>query len=171
MLAQMKSKARRSERLKRAIEENIAHEAGFQAESHVTLAAQMMRSLGRDVIDALTPGPFIEAAHYWISDEFKAFGEAEVAGWLLGAESLVPVLFAQMVPSFDSLGCDTRYFHEHIEVDSDEHATWMAESVEEVVDLYGPAALAQVTMGLNESWAETRAVPDALWARHLARAA
>ncbi|HVJ91973.1 MAG TPA: hypothetical protein VM580_19365 [Labilithrix sp.] len=47
----------------------------------------------------------------------------------------------------------------------------MAESVEEVVDLYGPAALAQVTMGLNESWAETRAVPDALWARHLARAA
>lgn len=171
MLAQMKSKAARSDRLRRAIEENIAHEAGLEATSHVTLAAEMMRSLGRDARDALTHEPFMEAARYWISDEFDELGEPEIAGWLLGAESLVPVLFAQMAPSFDALGCDTRYFHEHIEVDSDEHATWMAESVEEVVDLYGPIALVRMAIGLNEAWAETRAIPDLLWARQLTRAA
>lgn len=106
-----------------------------------------------------------------MSEEFESFGEPEVAGWLLGAESLVPILFAQMVPSFDALGFDTRYFHEDIDVDSDEHATWMAESVEEVVDLYGPVALVRVAIGLNEAWAETRAIPDLLWARHVMKAA
>ena len=46
MLAQMKSRAVRSRRLRDAIEDNIRHEAGIGAVSHVTLAAQLMRSLG-----------------------------------------------------------------------------------------------------------------------------
>src|SRR5688500_9395173 len=37
MLAQMKSMARRSRRLRTAIEDNIAHEAGLHATSHVAL--------------------------------------------------------------------------------------------------------------------------------------
>src|SRR5262249_55234599 len=46
MLAQMKSRALRSRRLRAAIEDNIGHEAGIGGTSHVTLAARLMRSLG-----------------------------------------------------------------------------------------------------------------------------
>ncbi|MFO0740125.1 MAG: hypothetical protein U0270_29770 [Labilithrix sp.] len=37
--------------------------------------------------------------------------------------------------------------------------------------LYGPIALVRMAIGLNEAWAETRAIPDLLWARQLTRAA
>ena len=52
MLAQMKAKAIRSRRLRRAIEDNIAHEAGLGGISHVTLAVELMRSLGIRTLDA-----------------------------------------------------------------------------------------------------------------------
>lgn len=164
MLAQMGAKAVRSKRLRRAIEENIAHEAGIGGLSHVTMAAQMMRSLSSLEPRAFPRESFVDAAHYWLSDEFASFGEPEIAGWLLGAESLVPVLFGEMVAAFDALGCDTRYFHEHIAVDAEEHAAWITEAVEEVADLYGPLAVVRIGIGLNEAWAETREVPDQLWA-------
>src|SRR5437868_696650 len=51
MLAQMKSMAHRSRRLRQAIEENIAHEAGLAGTSHVSLAVEMMRSLGIRVLE------------------------------------------------------------------------------------------------------------------------
>ena len=99
MLAQMKSKATRSRRLHRAIEANIAHEAGLGGTSHVTLAAQLVRSLG---IRDLTPFPtrvFAHSATLWLTDGFAAdFTEPEVAGWLLAAETLVPDMFAAVEP-------------------------------------------------------------------------
>ena len=70
--------------------------------------------------------------------------------------------------SFVALGADTRYFGEHVEVDTDEHAAWMAESVEDVLDIYGPAASEAITAGMIDAWQETREVPDALWRKQCA---
>src|SRR5664279_1068239 len=116
MLAQMKSKATRSRRLHRAIEANIAHEAGLGGTSHVTLAA----------------------------------------------ETLVPDMFAAVEPAFARLGADTRYFREHVAVDTDEHSAWMAEAVVEIVELYGADCIPAITAGLRDAFAETLEVPNAL---------
>lgn len=67
----------------------------------------------------------------------------------------------------DRIG-DTRYFSEHIAVDVDEHASWMAEAVAGVVALYGPESVPIVTAGMADAWEETREVPDRLWERQCA---
>ncbi len=168
MLAQMKAMARKSARLRQAIEDNIAHEAGLGCTSHVQLAVALMRSLGITSLDAFPTHTFARSATLWLSDEFVDQTEPEVAGWLLVAETLVPVMFAAVRGSYIGLGGDTRYFDEHVEVDTDEHAAWMAESVEDVLELYGPAAAEQITAGMVDAWQETREVPDALWRKQCA---
>jgi pyrroloquinoline quinone (PQQ) biosynthesis protein C len=163
MLAQMKEMARRSSRLRRAIEDNIAHEAGLGGISHVTLAAQMMRSLGVGSLDEFPTKTFERSATLWLTDAFAYQSEPEVAGWLLVAETLVPIMFAALAPSFAGLGANTEYFTQHVAVDTDEHATWMAEAVAEIGDLYGPECESDVRAGMTDAWQETREVPDALW--------
>jgi hypothetical protein len=167
MLAQMKAKATRSRRLQAAIRDNIAHEAGLDGISHVTLAVNLMRSLGITNLADFPTTPFSDMASEWLSDDFAGMTEPAIAGWLLTAETLVPLMFAAVKPSFDPLG-DTRYFAEHIAVDADEHATWMAESVHDVIEIYGTAAIAGITHGMIEAWQETICVPDALWKQETA---
>jgi pyrroloquinoline quinone (PQQ) biosynthesis protein C len=163
MLAQMKSKATRSPRLRRAIEDNIAHEAGLAGSSHVTLAVALMRSLGLTSLASFPAGTFQRSAALWLSDEFESFTEPEIAGWLLTAETLVPRMFAAFQPAFARLGCDDRYFTEHVAVDTDEHATWMAEAVEDVIDVYGPGCIPAIRAGMTDAFAETLEVPNELW--------
>jgi pyrroloquinoline quinone (PQQ) biosynthesis protein C len=164
MLAQMKEMAVRSKRLRTAIEDNIAHEAGLGGTSHVMLAVDMMRSLGVRALDAFPTSTFTKSATLWLTDEFARQPEPEVAGWLLVAESLVPQMFAEVAPCYARLaGCDTRYFTQHVAVDNDEHAQWMTESVAEIMQIYGPAALDTVIAGMRDAWEETREVPDHLW--------
>ena len=165
MLAQMKSKATRSPRLRRAIADNIAHEAGLgeTARSHVTLAVEMMRSLGVRSLEPFPTATLSESATLWLSDDFADFGEPEIAGFLLGAETLVPEMFAAFVPAFRALGGDTAYLREHVAVDTDEHAAWMSEAVAEVARLYGEDAVERILAGLHDACAETREVPDRLW--------
>jgi len=167
MLAQMRSKATRSRRLRDAISDNIAHEAGLQGTSHVTLAVQMLRSLGIKQLPESSLATLSKVSSEWLSDEFASATEAELAGWLLVAESLVPLLFAAVGPCFDQLG-DTTYFSEHVHIDSDEHAAWMAEAVADVVAQYGPSCVPEVTSGMAEGWQETIEVPDELWGRQCA---
>jgi len=167
MLAQMKSKATRSRRLQAAIRDNIAHEAGLDGASHVTLAVALMRSLGIRQLDDFPTETFGDSASMWLSDSFAEFPEPAIAGWLLTAETLVPLLFAAVKPCFDRIG-DTRYFSEHIAVDADEHARWMAEAVVDVVALYGPGSVELVVAGMADAWQETREIPDRLWERQCA---
>jgi hypothetical protein len=160
----MKVNATRSPRLRAAIEDNIAHEAGIGGTSHVTLAVWLLRSLGITSLDAFDTATFGATASMWLGDGFAAMAEPAIAGWLLTAETLVPQMFAAMKPSFDRVAnANTRYFSEHIAVDADEHATWMAEAVDEVVAMYGPECVPIVLAGMADAWAETREVPDALW--------
>jgi hypothetical protein len=164
MLALMKSKAVRSPRLRRAIEENMCCEAGLGTTAHVQLAGNLLRSLGIFSVEAFPTGIYAESASLWLSSDFAEFTEPETAGWLLVAETLVPIMFAKMKVCFDRLdGCDTTYFAEHITVDTDEHSAWMAEAVEEVVDLYGPAGVADIMAGMEDARRETLEVPDQLY--------
>ena len=208
MLAQMKEMAVRSKRLRTAIEDNIAHEAGIGGTSHVTLAVQsalargrgsmlgldanemrrraddaldrvgladrrdatlavqMMRSLGVRDLEAFSTSTFTKSATLWLTDEFVRQPEPEVAGWLLVAESLVPLMFAEVAPCFAAIGGDTRYFTQHVAVDSDEHAKWMTEAVADVLQIYGAeTAREQVLAGMRDAWQETIEVPDHLWRR------
>jgi pyrroloquinoline quinone (PQQ) biosynthesis protein C len=163
MLALMKSKAVRSARLRRAIEANIACEAGLSGVSHVQLAVDLMRSLGSAGVDEFPTSTFAESAGLWLSPGWSGLSEAEVAGWLLVAETLVPIMFAEMKGCFERLdACAVAYFAEHVSVDTDEHAAWMAEAVEEVVALYGAAAVPEVTTGMEDAWRESLQVPDLL---------
>jgi pyrroloquinoline quinone (PQQ) biosynthesis protein C len=163
MLAQMKSAARRSRRLRQAIEDNIAHEAGLAATSHVALAVDMMRSLGMRSLEGMPIETFARSATLWLSDAFADQTEPEVAGFLLTAETLVPLMFAALEPSFTAIGCDTSYFREHISVDSEEHSTWMADAVSDIVTIYGESCVEQIVDGMVDAWQETREVPDTLW--------
>jgi len=162
MLAQMRAKATRSQRLQAAIRDNIAHEAGMDGTSHVTLAVMLMRSLGLTDLSQFPVHTIAATASMWLSDGFAAFAEPEIAGWLLTAETLVPLMFAAMKPSFDPLG-DTRYFVEHIAVDADEHSAWMADAVADVIAIYGDDCIPLVRAGMADAWQETREVPDHLW--------
>ncbi len=169
MLAQMKAKAVRSPRLARAIRDNIGHEAGLDGVSHVTLAASFMRSLGVKDGAGFPAATLGHTVGEWLTDEFAEVTEAGIAGWLLTSETLVPRLFAAIAPSFaQRAGCDTRYFTEHIAVDGDEHSTWMAEAVVEVIAIYGPDAAADVAGGMEAAWDEAIEVPDTLWRRQCA---
>ena len=155
MLAQMHDAAR-SPRLRRAIADNIAHEAGLHATSHVTLALTLARSLGITRLDPFPTSVLAEQLQTYLTEELD---EPEVAGWLLVAESLVPILFEAVIPSFVRLGADTTYLHTHVEVDADEHASWMAEAAVELAD----GNLASILRGMREAWDETISVPDRLW--------
>ncbi|MBV8758892.1 MAG: iron-containing redox enzyme family protein [Deltaproteobacteria bacterium] len=163
MLAQMRSKAQRSRRLRKAIGDNIGHEAGLVGESHVTLAVALMRSLGVHELAALPVHVLAQSAELWLGDEFAAMSEAAVAGFLLGAETLVPVMFASVLPSYAKAGADTRYFVEHVGIDTDEHSAWMEESVADVLRTYGPDAAAEIRAGLDDAWSETIDVPETMW--------
>jgi pyrroloquinoline quinone (PQQ) biosynthesis protein C len=166
MLALMKEMATRSKRLRAAIEDNIAHEAGLGGTSHVQLAVTMMRSLGVRTLDAFPASTFAKSATLWLSDTFSGQPEPEVAGWLLVAETLVPLMFAEVAPCYARIdGCDTRYFTEHVAIDSDDHARWMRESVADVLQIYGPESLETIVAGMTDAWLETREVPDELWRR------
>lgn len=162
MLAQMKGKALKSRRLRQAIEDNIAHEAGIGGISHVTLAAQLMRSLGVRTLAGFPTEALGKTASLWLSDEFTQMSEPALAGWLLTAETLVPEMFAVMRPQYADIA-DTTYFTQHIAVDSDEHAQWMAEAVSEVVAIYGAECVPLVLEGMADAWAETLEDPNELW--------
>ena len=170
MLAQMGARATRSSRLRRAINDNIGCEAGFESTSHVTLAVDLVRSLGVTDLDEETRRVLVareakETAGFWLSDSFATFGEPEIAGYLLTAETLVPILFAAFLPSFEALGGDVRYLVEHVDVDAADHSPWMREAVLEVATLYGPSSLARIRSGMREAWCDTIEVPDDLWKR------
>jgi pyrroloquinoline quinone (PQQ) biosynthesis protein C len=163
MLSLMKSKVRRSDRFRRAIEDNIRCETGIGNVSHITLARDLMRSLG---VEALSHDHLCflqESINFWLSDDFARFTEPMVVGWLLVAETLVPQMFSKMLPCFEELGCDVIYFKEHISVDVDEHSQWMSESVQDVLSLYGPESASEILQGMEEAWEETVEIPERLY--------
>ena len=101
---------------------------------------------------------FRTEVEYYLREDLE---EPAVAGWLLVAETCVPILFDAVLPSFERLGADLTYFTAHVHIDADEHATWMAEAVEELAT--DEASSTSIVEGMAEAWAETIGIPDRLW--------
>ena len=165
MLSLMKSRVT-APRLLRAIHENIEHETGLKGSSHIDLARQMMRSLGLTDLNRFPAQTFSNSAQMWLSEDFAeySFGEAEIAGWLMVAETLVPLMFEAMMPSFASIpDCKVDYFSEHVSVDGDQHSIWMRESVREILDLGTRSTPAKIIAGMKDAMEETLEIPNQLW--------
>lgn len=160
MLSLMKERAR-SERLTRAIRDNIACETGMSGTSHIEMARMFIRSLGLDVVGAGQNPDVVATVSQWTT-----FGEAVVAGWLYAAEHLVPLLFGAMRPGFAAIpGADLRYLDEHIAVDSDDHSRWMREAIAEIIQ--DDPTHPDVLLGIDLGSREVLDVPDVLYSKTL----
>lgn len=164
MLALIKAKAN-SPRLRQAVRANILCEAGYDGIPHVELARLFIESLGQPSFfgDYQTYAP--RAAHpVEVMNGLAGMSEAELAGWLLAAETLVPTFFQIFRPVFAAIpGVDLRYLDEHITIDSDEHAEWMKESVQELLQTSGH--FEAIRDGIRIGGRLTLSIPDVLYAR------
>ncbi len=166
MLALMKDRTR-NPRLRRALTENILCEAGANHTSHVTLCMQFVRSIGVvpffgafDRYSALANHP-VE-----MMNAVSGMSEAQISGWALVAEAIVPDLFRMALPGFRRLpGVDLTYLEEHIVVDADEHATWMFEAAGEL--LAEGVCVDEILNGIHLGGRTALSVPDALYAKFL----
>jgi hypothetical protein len=77
-------------------------------------------------------------------------------------------MFAAIESCFVARRADTTYFREHVGVDTEEHAAWMAEAVEDVIAVHGRKCVEAILTGMAEAFTETCEVPDMLWRRRCA---
>lgn len=161
MLSLMKERAQ-NPRLVRAIRENIADEAGQTGVSHVELARRFIRSLGIADVAAGTMTPdVVEMVSHW-----SRLPEPAIAGWLLAAECLVPILFEAMRVGYGVFpDANLRYLDEHITVDADVHSSWMREAILELLE--DPGSGSMVMIGVDFGAREVFDVPDGLYAKSL----
>jgi len=131
MLALLKDRVK-NERLKQALRENLLCEAGANATSHVEICRRFIESTGANLDDidfaSISGGQVIRSVA--VAD----LSEPQIAGWILTAETLVPLQFALFLDSFRKIGAvDLTYLIEHVAVDTDEHSQWMRESCLELL--------------------------------------
>ena len=151
MLAIMKDRVKHPT-LKKALTDNLLCEAGAKHTSHVTLCAEFLISKGIDPY-------FGDLYHYSplakhpteIMNSVIRMSEAEIAGWIMIAETIVPDLF--------------RLVHPLLTVDGEEHGEWMMRSIRELIQDGTPVE--EILHGLHLGGRVALAVPDALYAKAL----
>jgi pyrroloquinoline quinone (PQQ) biosynthesis protein C len=166
MLALMKDRVK-NKRLKRALTENLLCEAGAKHTSHITLCKEFIQSLG------ISPqfGDFHRysemASHpIEIMNSVTGLSEAEIAGWILVSEAVVPSLFSIALKGFEQIhGVDTTYLTEHMHIDADEHSQWMAESALEL--MIEGENVENILHGVHIGGRTALSIPDALYAKYL----
>jgi pyrroloquinoline quinone (PQQ) biosynthesis protein C len=164
MLALMKDRVK-NPRLKKALTDNLLCEAGANHTSHITLCKNFIESLG------ISPqfGDFrryseIASHPIEIMNSVSGLSEAEIAGWILVSEAVVPSLFSIALSGFEQyIGVDTTYLTEHIHIDADEHAQWMLDSVGELLD--EGVSVKNILHGVHIGGRTALSVPDALYAK------
>jgi hypothetical protein len=151
--------------LKAALAHNFLDEAGAVngriggGTSHMTLCLRFIRSLG------LEPGSAAMAQTISSHGEaliqlIPSMSEAEIAGWVLGTEELVPALFALFLPHFERLGgVDTEYLTTHIQVDVGDHAIEIRKGCESILATK-PESEDDMLFGIHLAGRFTFAVPD-----------
>lgn len=154
MLALIKERVT-SPRLRKAAFDNLRCEAGAAGESqpsHIAMCYNMVNALGISNYEISGLGE-IAAHRESVTAILSLASESEgvIAGWLLAAEGLVPVMFKGILPAFKKLISenDTEYLTEHVAVDEDQHVQWMVEAVLEVLD--SGATLEQVAHGIEKA--------------------
>ncbi|MDO8626303.1 MAG: iron-containing redox enzyme family protein [Candidatus Magasanikbacteria bacterium] len=152
--------------LKAALAHNFMDEAGAvegvvgQGVSHMTLCLRFIRSLGLEPGNAVANGLQVSAHAEALIQLIPGMSEAEVAGWVLGTEELVPALFSLFLPKFEALGgVDTEYLTTHIQVDVGDHAIEMRKGCASVLE-ENPDCIDEMLSGINLAGRFTCAVPD-----------
>lgn len=164
MLSLIKGKIK-SPRLTRAVRENIICETGINGTPHTTLCKDFVESLGEPTFygDTATYAPG-SSFPVEVMNGMVAFSEAQIAGWLMAAETLVPIFFALFRPAFAQIkNVDMRYLDEHIAVDADEHAQWMNEAVIEL--LQDEECYRSILSGIDIGGRVTLSIPDLLYSK------
>jgi pyrroloquinoline quinone (PQQ) biosynthesis protein C len=166
MLALIKGKTT-SPRLMKAVRANILCEAGYDGKPHVTMAKEFVESIGEPTFYGDYSDYAPRSAHaVEVMNGIAGMNEAELSGWLLAAETLVPIFFSIFRPAFARLpGVDLRYLDEHISVDADEHSQWMNEAVREI--LKDEATFEHILNGIRIGGRLTLSIPDVLYSRAL----
>ncbi len=164
MLSIMKDRVT-NPKLLESIKENILCESGYNHTSHITICKNFLESLGI--------APFFgQYSHYSelatqpveLMNSATSLNQANIAGWLLIAETLVPELFKLFRPLFvHRKNVDLEYFDEHIEVDADEHAQWMYDSVKELIQV--KENYRDVLDGIDLGARVALNVPDAIYSK------
>lgn len=165
MLALMKDRVKHPT-LKKAITDNLLCEAGAKHTSHVTICAEFLISKGIDPY-------FGDLYHYSplakhpteIMNSVVRMSEAEIAGWIMIAETIVPDLFRLVHPLLKGMNANMYYIDEHITVDADEHGEWMMRSIRELIQDGTP--IEEILHGLHLGGRVALSVPDALYAKVL----
>ncbi len=167
MLAIMKDRVN-NPKLKKALTDNLLCEAGARHTSHVTLCAEFLISRGIDPY-------FGDLYHYSplakhpteIMNSVIRMNEAQIAGWIMIAETIVPDLFKLFRPLISKIGANLNYLDEHIVVDADEHGQWMIDSATELIN--SGVDEKQIIDGIHLGGRVALSVPDALYAKVLRR--
>ena len=158
-------------RLLKAVTDNILCESGYNGIPHTTLCAQFAQSVGVSAFygDSQTYSP-LSMHSIEMMNAVMGMSEAEICGWLLAAESLVPTLFQIFKPAFEKFpGADLTYLNEHISVDSDDHAQWMMEGAVAILEnsKNQSQALAEILAGIGLGGRVTLCIPDVLYSKAL----
>ncbi|MFT4100471.1 MAG: iron-containing redox enzyme family protein [Burkholderiaceae bacterium] len=141
--------------------ENLFEELGFAPDSptpHYILYREMLSAFSLSLEEGIpTAGTrhLIDTMYAHCRERDPAIG---LGALCLGAEGLVPALYADFVKGFEALGADAatlRFFHLHMACD-DEHAETLARLMVELVER-SPDALARIV-------AAGEALVDARWA-------
>jgi pyrroloquinoline quinone (PQQ) biosynthesis protein C len=154
-------------RLLKAVTDNILCESGYAGTPHTTICAEFVKSVGVSPFygDCQTYSP-LSMHPVEVMNAITGMSEAEICGWLLVAESLVPTLFQVFRPAFARLpGADLTYLDEHIAVDSDDHAQWMLEGALALVAKSD--CLEEILAGIHIGGRVTISIPDVLYSRVL----
>jgi hypothetical protein len=165
MLAIMKDRVKHPT-LKKALTDNLLCEAGARHTSHVTICAEFLISKGIDPY-------FGDLYHYSplakhpteIMNSVIRMSEAEIAGWIMIVETIVPDLFRLVHPMLNGIGANMFYIDEHITVDGDEHGEWMMRSIKDLLQAGTPVD--EILHGIHLGGRVALSVPDALYAKVL----
>lgn len=154
--------------LKAALQHSLEGEIGdLGRNSHMTLCLDFIRSLGLEPSSALSDGnPGIGSFAEGIINLIPNMNQAQICGWVVGTEDLVPSLFELFLPHFERLGgVNTRYLTEHIQVDAEDHAVQMRRGCESIL-ASDPECIGDVQFGIELAGRFTLSVPDELLAAY-----
>ena len=113
----------------------------------------MARSLGISRLDAFPTDVITQTIELYLSEDLD---EPAIAGWLLVAESLVPILFDAVIPAFARAGADTTYLSARR--DRRRRACHLDDYARRSRRL-APDGSESIAVGMAEAWDETIRVP------------
>jgi hypothetical protein len=129
--------------LKYAIEKNLQDEAGQRGLSHIKMCIDFVKSL--DFIPALNN---LQEMNRTVNVSCE-LSEAQIAGWLAGAEILTLPLYKLARECFeDKPRVDLRYLDVHMQVD-EEHIQWLWDAVTSLLnDKEGKTVIEEISEGI-----------------------